>query len=460
MAERSRNLQGSSIFTDFGSVQPSIMIIAMELIFFLILGTVLGFTGAWFIAKFKFSGAKGLSFQEIEEKYVAREAFEKEREENKNRIGTIGLLNEKIARIETENFHLQEKLSNEKDSLEEQQRVMRLEFTNLANSLLDEKSKRFVEINQKNVSEILNPLREKIKDFEQKVDATYKEETRERIALKKEIEQIAKLNLQVSEETNRLTNALKGDKKLQGDWGEVQLEMILEKAGLENNIHYSKQQSFRDEDGDLYRPDFVINLPDKKTLIIDSKLSLVAYEGFFNTDDEILQARLLKEHLLALHKHINDLSSKNYAQLYDINSPDFVLMFVALEPALNLALKEDLSLYEKALSKNIVLVSASTLLATLRTISYIWKQENQRNNVAEIARESGALYDKFVNFMDDLIRVGKTMDDSKRAYGEAMNKLFESTRKGDTIIGRIERIKKLGANSSKALQQSLLDKLE
>jgi DNA recombination protein RmuC len=394
----------------------------MELIIYLILCTALGFTSAWFIAKFKFSAEKEV--------------------------------------LQTENRHLQEKLSNEKASLEEQQRVMRLEFTNLANSLLEEKSKRFVEINQKNVSDILNPLREKIKDFEQKVDATYKEETRERISLKKEIEQIAKLNLQVSEEASRLTNALKGDKKLQGDWGEVQLEMILEKAGLENNIHYSKQQSFRHDDGNLYRPDFVVNLPDNKTLIIDSKLSLVAYESYFNTEDERSQSRFLKEHLLALHKHINDLGDKNYAQLYNINSPDYVLMFVALEPALNLALKEDLSLYEKALGKNIVMVSASTLLATLRTISYIWKQENQRNNVAEIARESGALYDKFVNFMDDLIKVGKTMDDSKRAYADAMNKLFESTRKGHTIIGRIERIKKLGANTTKALQQTLLDRLE
>jgi DNA recombination protein RmuC len=236
--------------------------------------------------------------------------------------------------------------------------------------------------------------------------------------------------------------------------------MILEKAGLESGIHYNKQQSLRSEDGDLFRPDFIINLPDGKNLILDSKLSLVAYENYYNTEDESQRAKFLKDHLNALTKHISDLSGKNYTQLYGINSPDYVLMFVALEPALTAALKEDISIYEKALDKNIVLVSVSTLLATLRTISYIWKQENQKRNVAEIAKESGALYDKFVGFMDDMIKVGRTMDDSQKTYREAMNKLVDSPKKGDTIIGRFERIKKLGANASKSLPQTLIDRIE
>jgi DNA recombination protein RmuC len=429
-------------------------------ILFLIIGMLVGFVAAWFIAKFKFSGDKGLSLQTVGEQYIRKEVYEMERKEKIAKDEQLRQLNDRLARTETENKYLQERIIKNNEDLEERQRVLRLELTNMANSLLEEKSKRFVEINEKNMSDILNPLREKIKDFEQKVDETYKEETRERISLKTEIAQIVKLNLQVSEDTNRLTSALKGDKKLQGNWGEVQLEMILEKAGLEDGIHYFKQQSLRNEDNDMFRPDFIINMPDNKNLVLDSKLSLVAYENYYNTEDEALQAKFLKEHLAALNKHINELGAKNYSQLYGINSPDYVMMFVALEPALTAALKQDLSLYEKALDKNIVLVSSSTLLATLRTISYIWKQENQKRNVVEIAKESGALYDKFVGFMDDLIKVGRSMDDTQKTYREAMNKLVDSPKKGDTIIGRFERIKKLGANASKSLPQNLIDRIE
>lgn len=412
-------------------------------ILLLLIGLLAGFAAAWFIAKFKFSNNSGYSLEQMEEKNTELIA-----------------VNDKLARVETENRHLQEKISQSKAELEEQQKMLRLEFTNLANNLFEEKSKRFIEINEKNVGDILNPLREKIKEFEQKVDEAYKEESRERISLKKEIEQVVKLNLQVSEDTNRLTSALKGDKKLQGDWGEAQLEMILQKTGLESGIHYTKQQSLRNEENELFRPDFIINLPENKHLVLDSKLSLVAYENYHNTEDEDQRAKYLKEHILALHKHISDLSAKNYSQLYGINSPDYVLMFVSLEPALSAALKEDVSIYEKALDKNIVLVSGSTLLATLRTISYIWKQENQKNNVVEIARESGALYDKFVGFVDDMLKVGKDLDDSKKSYSDAMGKLVDSPKKGDTIIGRMERIKKLGANASKNLPQNLIDRAE
>lgn len=431
----------------------------MEIIV-LIIGLVVGFSAAWFIAKFKFSAEKGMSITEVQSKYVLKELLDKAQSQLEKAEELLRQSNDRLARSETENKHLQEKIEENKTELEEQQQRLRLEFSNMANSLLEEKSKRFVEINEKTIGDILNPLREKIKDFEQKVEENYKEETRERISLKKEIEQIVKLNMQVSEDTNRLTSALKGDKKLQGDWGEVQLEMILEKAGLQEGIHYNKQVSMRSEDGELFRPDFVVNLPDGKNLVLDSKLSLVAYENFYNTEDDAQRARYLKEHLAALSKHISDLSSKNYTQLYGINSPDYVLMFVALEPALTVALKEDISLYEKALDKNIVLVSGSTLLATLRTISYIWKQENQKRNVVEIAKESGALYDKFVGFMEDLIKVGRSMDDTQKTYREAMNKLVESSKKGDTIIGRFERIKKLGANAQKSIPQSLIDRIE
>ncbi len=431
----------------------------MEIIL-LILGVSVGSLAAWFIAKYKYTADKGLSIDQVNEKYILKEIYEVEHQERVSADSELAEVKEKYVRAESENNHLKERMSQAQADFDQQQKNMRLEFTNLANTLLEEKSKRFVEINEQKVGDILNPLKEKIKEFEKKVEEAYKEETRERISLKKELEQVVKLNLQVSEDANRLTSALKGDKKLQGDWGEVQLEIILEKAGLDAGIHYEKQQSYRDENGDLYRPDFIVNLPEGKNLILDSKLSLVAYENYYNTEDEVLRAKYLKEHLSAIQKHIISLGAKNYSQLYGINSPDYVLMFVALEPALSVALKEDLSLYEKALDKNIVLVSASTLLATLRTISYIWKQENQKRNVVEIARESGALYDKFVGFMEDMIKVGKNMDDAKKTYGDAMNKLVESSKKGDTIIGRFERIKKLGANTSKNLPQNLIDRVE
>jgi DNA recombination protein RmuC len=268
------------------------------------------------------------------------------------------------------------------------------------------------------------------------------------------------LNKQVSDDAQRLTSALKGDSKTQGDWGEVQLELLLEKTGLTENVHYVKQSNYKSEDGSNIRPDFVINLPESKNFIIDSKVSLTAYENYYNEDNEELKAAYLKEHLNSLTRHIMDLSSKNYQQAYGINSPDYVFLYVALEPALTFALQKDPSLFEKALNKNVVLVSGSTLLASMRTVSFIWKQENQKNNVLEIAKESGMLYDKFVGFTEDLIKMGNQLNITQDTYKSAMGKLTESTRKGDTIVGRIERIRLLGANASKQQDKRLLDKAQ
>ena len=348
-------------------------------------------------------------------------------------------------------------LNEEIDKLQE---VFRSEFKHIANELLEEKSKKFTELNEKNIGNILQPLKERIRDFEKKVEDTYNQETREKASLRKELEQMMKLNQRVSEDATRLTNALKGDSKVQGDWGEVQLELLLEKAGLLRDIHYRKQENFKTEDGRNVRPDYVINLPEDKHFVIDSKVSLTAYEHYYNTDDETQRQKYLQEHIASLSRHIAELGSKNYQQLYGINAPDYVLLFVPLEAALTIALREDTTLIEKALAKNIVIVSSSTLLATLRTISFIWKQENQRRNVMEIAREGGALYDKFVGFMEDLIAVGKRLEDTSKEYKGAMNKLFDSPKKGDTIIGRIQRLKELGANAGKQLPQNLLDRIE
>ncbi len=428
----------------------------MEIIL-LIIGLIIGFLAAWFIAKLKFTHSKGVAIEMIEERYISKELFENERKENDAKNRELIELREKAIRLETENKHLQGSIEKNQQELVEQQKTLRTEFTNLAQNILEEKSKKFIELNEEKVGNILNPLREKIKDFEKKVDDNYKEETRERISLKHELKHIIELNQQVSLDANRLTNALKGDKKLLGNWGEMQLEMILEKSGLEDGIHFTKQAHLHNEEGSARKPDFIINLPESKNIIIDAKASLVAYENYHNTENQDEKAKFLKEHIKALHNHIDGLGEKSYEQLYGINSPDYVLLFVAIEPALMIAFKEDASLYEKAWKKNIVLVSGSTLLATLRTISYIWKQENQKKNVAEIAYESGKLYDKFIGFIEDLQDIEKSLNNSQKAYGSAWNKLTESSKKRDTIIGRMEYIKKLGAETNKELPQNLKD---
>jgi DNA recombination protein RmuC len=279
------------------------------------------------------------------------------------------------------------------------------------------------------------------------------ENSKERVSLKEEIKHLRDLNMQLSQDANQLVNALKGDNKMQGDWGEFQLEVLLEKSGLEKGVHFQTQLSFKDEAGFQKRPDFIINLPSNKHLIIDSKVSLKAYEAYFNTEDKAEKAVFMKAHLDSLRGHIRDLSSKNYTRLYQINSPDYLLMFVPIEPALLAALQEDNSIFLDALDRNIVLVTSSTLLATMRTVSYIWKQEKQKRSVLEIARQSGLLYDKFVGFVNDLKTIGKKLDEARGSYDGAMNKLQNSPKYGDTLIGRAKRIKELGANASKELPE-------
>ncbi len=429
-------------------------------ILFLLAGLVTGALIGWLVAR-QYNVSKGIkSINDLETKYVPREIYNDEKLENSEKEKQINELNIQLARAASEEKNTREKLLESKKEIEEIQERFRSEFKNLSNEILDEKSKKFLELNEKNVGEILKPLREKIKEFEEKVDKVYTEETRERISLKKELEHIVKLNQQVHDDTNKLTSALKGDKKLLGDWGEVQLEMILEKTGLEKDIHYRKQETLKDERGDNLRPDYIINLPEDKQIIIDSKVSLVAYQRFHNSDDENEKALSMKQHLFDIGKHVKDLGDKNYHKLYGINPPDYVLMFFPIEPALAAAQREDNTLFDKALKKNIVMVSTSTLLATLRTINYIWNQDKQKKNVVEIARQSGALYEKFNGFIEDLIGVGKKLDDAKDNYSDAMNKLFESKKKGDTIIGRIEKIKELGADTNKSLPKNIIDRLE
>ena len=337
--------------------------------------------------------------------------------------------------------------------LEDQEEKLRIQFENLANKILDKKSDKFTEQNKKNLDLLLNPLHKKIESFEKKVETSQKESVGMHAALKQQLESLKDLNQQMSKEAINLTKALKGDSKSQGDWGEIQLEIILEKAGLSNGIHFTSQGGYRDENENLKKPDFIINLPDNKHLIVDSKVSLTAYEGYFSSENKEEKDNHLKKHIASIKKHIKELSEKEYTDLYGINTPDYVLMFVPIEAALLIAFNENNKLYLEAFDKNVVLVSTSTLLATLSTVSSIWKQEDQKRNVIEIARQAGALYDKFVGLVEDLTGVGKKLDAAKNEYSAAMNKLVDGR---GNLINSVEKIKKMGAKAKKSIPEQIL----
>ena len=365
-----------------------------------------------------------------------------------------------LAAKEQQVFDLDQSLSQQKGELEKMEQRFKTEFENIANRLLEEKSLRFTEQNAKNMQSVLLPLREKIKEFEENIDRKFLEETREKTTLKEEIKQLHNLNQQLSVDAHNLATALKGQSKVQGDWGEMQLETLLEKSGLQKGIHFLSQATFRDEEGAAKRPDFVIQLPDDKQLIIDSKVSLSAYERYFNAEDTNQRDQHLKAHVASIRSHVDNLSKTNYQTLYQINSPDYLLLFVPLDSALSTASQADPQLFHDALERNIVLVSTSTLLATMRTVAHLWKQEKQSRSVLEIARQSGLLYDKFVAFVEDLRTIGNRLDNARTAYDDAMNKLVNASRPGDTLVGKAQKIKELGARATKQLPQEIIDQTE
>jgi DNA recombination protein RmuC len=351
--------------------------------------------------------------------------------------------------------NLELKLQDHKAEVEKLQDKFSKEFENLANKILEEKSNKFTLQNKENLKIILNPLQEKIKVFEDKVDKTHKESIDYHAALRQQILGLKELNQQMSKDTLNLTKALKGDSKMQGNWGELVLERVLEKSGLEKDREYYVQQSFTTEDGKRFLPDVVIHLPDNKKMIVDSKVSLTAYERFINEEDESLKEQFLKEHVNSLKRHIEQLSEKKYEDLYQIESPDFVLLFIPIEPAFAVALNSDTHLYNKAFEKNIVIVTPSTLLATLRTIDSMWTNEKQQRNALEIAKQAGALYDKFEGLLKDLVNIGKRIDDSKKEYSSAMNKLFDGR---GNLITSVEKLKKMGAKAKKSLPENIIER--
>ena len=351
--------------------------------------------------------------------------------------------------------NLQQKLDENKEEVTKLQEKFTKEFENLANKIFEDKSTKFTAQNKENIQTILHPLQEKIKGFEDKVEKTHKESIDYHAALRQQIIGLKEMNLQMSKETINLTKALKGDNKTQGNWGELVLERVLEKSGLEKNREYVVQQSFTNEQGKRVLPDVVIHLPDNRKMIVDSKVSLTAYEQFVNAEEEHQKALFLKDHINSLKRHIEQLSEKKYEDIYKIESPDFVLLFIPIEPAFAVAINSDNSLYNKAFEKNIVIVTPSTLLATLRTIDSMWNNEKQQKNALEIARQAGSLYDKFHGLLNDLIGIGKKIDASKTDYNAAMNKLVEGN---GNLITSVEKLKKMGAKAKKALPENIIER--
>ena len=365
-------------------------------------------------------------------------------------------LNAELTRKNTEYENLQQLNVKRDAEIEERQEQLRKDFELLATKILDEKSEKFTLQNKENIKNILNPLQEKIKVFEEKVDLTQKESISMHSALKEQLLGLKDLNQQMTKEATNLTRALKGDSKIQGNWGELVLERVLEKSGLEKDREYFVQQSFTLPDGSRVLPDVVLHLPDGKKMIIDSKVSLTDYERLVNADDDE-KAQFLKAHVNSIKKHVDQLSDKNYQDLYDIESPDFVLMFIPIEPAFAIVVNEDNSIYNKAFEKNIIIVTPSTLLATLRTIDSMWNNEKQQQNAIEIARQAGALYDKFEGLVSDLTGVGKKIDAAKSDYSSAMNKLVEGR---GNLITSVEKLKKMGARAKKALPEAIIKRAQ
>lgn len=443
----------------------------MELIGVLLLaaGLILGYI----IAYFKQKSTQALTRDEAE-------ALEREREQALQTISRMEERSENLARqlqeteqelkdaehhansAEKENVRLssinqtlKEKLDEQKQEMENLQERFKDEFENLANRILEEKSKKFTEQNREKLDQLLKPLGEKMEAFKKKVEETHQDEVEARGSLKQELKSLMELNQQMAKEANDLTKALKGESKTQGSWGEVILQRILEKSGLTKGREYEVEQHHTLDDGSRLRPDVVVHLPDEKRLIIDSKVSLTAYEQYVSVVEEDEQQRYLKQHVNSLRGHVKNLSGKNYQQLYGGNSPDFVLLFVPIESAFGVALQYDSSLYYEAFDKNIVIVSPSTLLATLATIDSVWKQEYQSKNAQEIAERGGALFDKFALFVESMQDIGQRIRQTQDSYNEAMGRLSEGR---GNVIRQVEMLRELGAKSTKSLPGELTDR--
>lgn len=363
------------------------------------------------------------------------------------KLAELNQKNEELTQLKVRNHALEEQLKVLKQEIDNTRKTFESEFKNLAQQILDEKTQKFTELNRTNLDIILKPLSDNIESFKKKVEDTYNKESQERFSLGEKVKELMDLNLKVSQEASNLTNALKGEVKKQGNWGEMVLERILEKSGLPKGVAYTIQPTYKDDHGNTLRPDVVLSYPDNRTVVIDSKVSLTAYEKYANEPDRELQQKYLKEHIQSIRNHIAGLSSKNYSEL--VESLDFTMMFIPIEPAYLEAVKEDEDLWHYAYNKRIILISPTHLISALKMIADLWKREFQNRNAEEIARRGGLLYDKFAGFVENLSKVGKNIEQAKSAYDDAFNQL--STGRGN-LLHQADNLRKLGIKNTRELQ--------
>jgi DNA recombination protein RmuC len=435
-------------------------------------GLVVGGIGIWFIQGYRCSSNTGLSPEQAEELNARIKDLElgdaqKDEQirhlENDLKVSQKKLsgkqareieLSNKLTRAETERISSEKRVKEQREEFETVKKQLKIDFQNLANSILEDKSKKFTEYNKDNMDTLLKPLNEKINEFRERLEKNHETQSRDQVQLREQIKNLTTLNVRMSEEANNLTQALKGKNKTMGNWGELVLETLLEHSGLTRDEEYVVQESFKTDDGKRSQPDVVINLPDKKHLVIDSKVSLVDYERWCSSENDEDKKPHLKNHVASIKRHINDLSQKNYQDLYHVSSPDFILMFVPLDPALIVALQNEPNLFMEAFDRGVFLVCPATLLFALRTIANLWRREKQNSNAMEIAKRGGDLYDKFVGFYNQLTKLGDCLKKTQDCYEDSISKL--KTGKG-SLVRRVEIIKELGARTNKSLPDSAND---
>ncbi len=420
-------------------------------------GIVIGVLIGWVISFYKYKSestdnntALGVYHERIKD---LTNELENQKDELRRERDKVMTLSNRLTGNQAEYRHMEKRLTEQRQEIDHIQKKFYDEFKNLANQIFDEKSKKFTDQNKINIQAILDPLGKKIAEFERKVERNTKESLEWNAALREQITGLRDLNIMITKEAENLTRALKGDSKTMGGWGEIILESILEKSGLEKNREYFVQERYTTDEGKRLQPDVVVKLPENKNIIVDSKVSLVAYERYVNEPEG--KEVYLKNHIQSIRNHLKSLDIKTYQKLYSIQGLDFVLMFIPIEPAFSLAIQSEPGLFNEAYDKNIVIVSPATLIATLRTIANIWKNEYQNRNALEIARQGGDLYDKFVAFSEDLKTVGKNIDNTQKVYSDAMNKLVDGR---GNLISRAQRIKELGVKTSKVLDERLIEK--